>query len=156
MANNIFEVTWKTSLITRNKGTKKQEILLLEFCKQLRGQREQTMSTMSTQHGPAVRVIRVMDSIPWVRCASGNVYKTQEVVFLIFVSPYFLYSELYFILPPEFLQFCFDHQLVCDLQIWHWLRIARDRFKLASSILLSWYHHQPESHQQSLNQRSWM
>ena len=27
-----------------------------------------------------------MDSIPWVRCASGNVYKTQEVVFLIFVS----------------------------------------------------------------------
>ena len=42
--------------------------------KQLRGQREQTMSTMSTQHGPAVRVIRVMDSIPWVRCASGNVF----------------------------------------------------------------------------------
>ena len=32
------------------------------------------MSTMSTQHGPAVRVIRVMDSIPWVRCASGNVF----------------------------------------------------------------------------------
>ena len=78
MANNILEVTWKTSLITRNKGTKEQEILLLEFCKQLRGQREQTMSTMSTQHAPAVRVIRVMDSIPWVRCASGNVYETQK------------------------------------------------------------------------------
>ena len=46
MANNI--------LIKRNKGIqKKQEILLLEFCKntqkQKRGQREQTMSTMLTQ-----------------------------------------------------------------------------------------------------------
>ena len=45
MANNI--------LITRNKGIQKQEILLLEFCKntqkQKGGQREQTMSTMSTQ-----------------------------------------------------------------------------------------------------------
>ena len=44
MANNI--------LITRNKGIQKQEILLLEFCKNTqnqRGQREQTMSTMSTQ-----------------------------------------------------------------------------------------------------------
>ena len=46
MANNI--------LIKRNKGIqKKQEILLLEFCKntqkQKRGQRDQTMSTMLTQ-----------------------------------------------------------------------------------------------------------
>ena len=39
-------------------------------------------------------------------------YKTREVIFLIFVSPYFWSSELYFILPPEFLQFCFDHHLV--------------------------------------------
>ena len=55
MANNI--------LITRNKGIQKQkqEILLLEFCKntqkQKRGQREQTMSTMSTQHASAVGMI---------------------------------------------------------------------------------------------------
>ena len=45
MANNI--------LITRNKGIQKQEILLLEFCKntqkQKGDQREQTMSTMLTQ-----------------------------------------------------------------------------------------------------------
>ena len=45
MASNI--------LITRNKGIQKQEILLLEFCKntqkQKGGQREQTMSTMSNQ-----------------------------------------------------------------------------------------------------------
>ena len=63
--------------------------------------------------------------------------------------------QCYFILPPEFLQLCFDHQLVCDLHIWHWLRIASDRFKLASSTVLSWYHHQPESHQQSFT-KSWM
>ena len=31
------------------------------------------MSTMSTQHASAVGMIWVMDSIPWVRCASGNV-----------------------------------------------------------------------------------
>ena len=45
MANNI--------LITRNKGIQKQEILLLEFRKNIQkqkgDQREQTMSTMSTQ-----------------------------------------------------------------------------------------------------------
>ena len=39
-------------------------------------------------------------------------YKTQEVVFLVFVSPYFLESDLYFSSPPKFLKFCFDHQLV--------------------------------------------
>ena len=48
-----LEVNWNINLITRNKGIRKQEILLLEFCKntqkQKRGQREQTMSTMSTQ-----------------------------------------------------------------------------------------------------------
>ena len=53
MANNI--------LITRNEGIQKQEILLLEFCKntqkQKRGQREQTMSTISTQHASAVGMI---------------------------------------------------------------------------------------------------
>ena len=48
------------------------EIPLLEFCKN--SQREQTMSTMSTQHASAVGMIWVMDSIPWVRCASGNVW----------------------------------------------------------------------------------
>ena len=32
------------------------------------------MSTMSTQHASGVGMILVMDSIPWVRCASGNVY----------------------------------------------------------------------------------
>ena len=32
------------------------------------------MSTMSTQHASAVGMIWVMDSIPWVRCASGNVF----------------------------------------------------------------------------------
>ena len=37
-------------------------------------------------------MIWVMDSIPWVRCASGNV----------------------FIIPPEFLQFCFDHQCFAE------------------------------------------
>ena len=75
MANNI--------LITRNKGIQKQEILLLEFCKntqkQKGGQREQTMSTMSTQHASGVGMILVMDSIPWVRCASGNVSVTYSL-----------------------------------------------------------------------------
>ena len=47
--------------------------IFLNTQKQLRGQREKTMSTMVTQHASAVRMIWVMDSIPWVRCASGNV-----------------------------------------------------------------------------------
>ena len=34
----------------------------------------QTMSTTSTQHASGVGMILVMDSIPWVRCASGNVF----------------------------------------------------------------------------------
>ena len=51
--------------------TLQQEIPLLEFCKNC--QREQTMSTMSTQHASTVGMIGVMDSIPWARCASGNV-----------------------------------------------------------------------------------
>ena len=33
--------------------------------------------------------------------------------------------------------------------IWHWVQIARNCLILAPSIVLSWYHHQPESHQQS-------
>ena len=88
----ILEVNWNINL--KEKGERKKEIggyenkkylPLLEFCKN--SQREQTIST---QHAFAVGMIWVMDSIPWVRCASNNVYKTEEALFLIFVSPYFL------------------------------------------------------------------
>ena len=37
------------------------------------------MSTMSTQHAFAVLMIWVMDSIPWVRCASGNVLTKCDI-----------------------------------------------------------------------------
>ena len=62
----------------KKKEIQKQEILLLEFCKILKAikrskRADHVNNAMSTQHAPAVRVIRVMDSIPWVRCASGNV-----------------------------------------------------------------------------------
>ena len=95
-------------------------------------------------------MIWVMDSIPWVRCASGNVFlqNPNSGISYYFRIPIFLVIRIVF---PEFLQFCFDHQLTSAtcIHIWHWLRFARDRYKLASSNVLIWYHHQPESHQQS-------
>ena len=91
-----------------------------------------------------------MDSVPWVRCASGNVFlqNPNSGISYYFRIPIFLVIRIVF---PEFLQFCFDHQLTSAtcIHIWHWLRFARDRYKLASSNVLIWYHHQPESHQQS-------
>ena len=85
----ILEVNWNINLILQEiGGYENRKYHFLSFEKN--SQWWQTMSTMSTQHASAVGMIWVMDSIPWVRCASGNVYKTQEVIFLIFVSLYFL------------------------------------------------------------------
>ena len=53
-----------------------------DYKKQGDSQREQTMSTMSTQHASAVGMIWVMDSIPWFRCASGNVYRNSRTIVL--------------------------------------------------------------------------
>ena len=54
-----LEVNWNISLITRNKGIRKPEIPLIEFCKN--NQREQTTSTMLTQH------------VSWIWCHQADV-----------------------------------------------------------------------------------
>ena len=94
-------------------------------------------STKSTK-APGDRQIetpRPIDRTPETPGSGNNKWNNQEVVFILVVSPYFLGSDSY-------------------MHIQYPLRIARDCFILASSIVLSWYLHQPESHQQSFNQRS--
>ena len=76
----ILEVKWKTNQNT-NMGIRKQEIPLLEFCLILKNDLEVKESRpcqqcrLNNQHASDVWMIWVMDSIPWVRCASGNVLK---------------------------------------------------------------------------------
>ena len=110
MANNI--------LITRNKGIQKQEILLLEFCKntqrQKGGQREQTMSTMSTQQSTC---FCCWDDLSYGLNTLGPLclwqcLQNSRSGISYFRIPVFLVIRIFFILPPEFLQFCFEHQLV--------------------------------------------
>ena len=72
MANNI--------LIKRNKGIQKnKKYYFLSFVKILESKKEVIESRpcqqcrLNNQYASAVWMIWVMDSIPWVRCASGNV-----------------------------------------------------------------------------------
>ena len=147
MANNI--------LITRNKGIQKQEILLLEFCKntrkQKRGQREQTMSTMSTQQSTC---FCCWDDLSYGLNTLGPLclwqcLQNSRSGISYFRIPVFLVIRIVFHFTPRIPTIFFDHQLVRLAYMTLITNCNCDRFKLASSIVLSWYHHQPESHQQS-------
>ena len=158
-----LEVNWNINLITRNKGIRKQEILLLEFCrntqKQKRGQRDQTMSTMLTQQSTC---FCCLDDLSYELNTLGPLclwqcLQNSRSGISYFRIPIFLAIRIVFHFTPRILTIVLWPSASVRLAyIWHWLQIARNRFKLASSIVLSWYHHQPESHQQSLNQRCWM
>ena len=95
--HNSNHPPWQIKFKLREiRGYKNKKYYFLSFVKILKSKKEVKESRpcqqcrLNNQHASAVWMIWVMDSIPWVRCASGNVYKTQEVVFLVFVSPYFL------------------------------------------------------------------
>ena len=82
MANNI--------LIKRNKGIQKnKKYYFLSFVKILKSKKEVKESRpcqqcwVNNQHASAVWMIWVMDSIPWVRCASGNVSYFRIPIFLV-------------------------------------------------------------------------
>ena len=91
--HNSNHPPWQITFWLREiRGYKNKKYYFLSFVKIPKSKKEINESRpcrqcrLNNQHASAVGMIWVMDSIPWVRCASGNVYKTQEVVFLIFVS----------------------------------------------------------------------